>query len=207
MNKTLKSALLSASVLLVGSSVFASNMGFKLVYPLVAPSAGNTGTNRIAVPYFNSFATQDAAGIWADLPASKVRISRWNTATDTYSNYTGGLGNFTITEGQPIIVVVNADSNWTIVGSHDNAFAVPLLAPSAGNTGTNWVSVPYHTNKTDAAGIWGELPASKVRISRWNTATDTYSNYTGGLGNFTLVIGQAYAIVVNADSTWTPAHY
>jgi hypothetical protein len=205
MNKTLKSALLSASVLLIGSSVFASNMGFKLVYPLFAP-AGNTGTNWVSVPYFNSFATQDSAGMWADLPAQKVRISRYNRTTDTYSNYSGGLGNFALAEGEAYIVVVNADTNWTIVGSHDNAFAKPLIAP-AGNTGTNWTSVPYHTNKTDAAGIWSELPASKVRISRYNRATDTYSNYSGGLGNFTLVIGEAYIIVVSADATWTPAHY
>jgi hypothetical protein len=216
MNKTLKSAPLSASVLLIGSSVFASNMGFKLVYPLKAVSAGvHDGTNRVSVPYFNSFATQDAAGMWADLASSnRQNIFRYNPATSTSQRYAGGgpgQVNFPLTEGEAYVVAVTADANWTIVGSHDNAFAIPLKAVSAGvHDGTNRVSIPYHTNKTDAAGIWGELPAAKQNIFRYNPATSTSQRYAGGgpgQVNFPITIGESYVIAVTADTTWTPAHY
>jgi hypothetical protein len=214
MNKTLKSALLSASVLLIGSSFFASNMGFKLVYPLNAAGGGNDGTNWVSVPYFNSFATQDAAGMWADLASSnRQNIYRYNPATSTYQRYAGGgLGqvNFALSEGEGYLVNVTANANWTIVGSHDNAFARPLTASGGGNDGTNWTSIPYHTNKVDANGIWGELPAQRQNIYRYNPATGTYQRYAGGgLGqvNFAVTIGEAYLINVTANTTWTPAHY
>jgi hypothetical protein len=219
MNKTLKSALLSASVLLIGSSVFASNMGFKLVYPLTATVVGVTdGTNYVAIPYFNSFATQNAAGVFADIP-SVQSVSRWNQATSSTqrcSNATctaPGNTNFALTEGEALIVRVSAAANWTIVGSHDNAYAVPLSATVVGVTdGTNTISVPYHTNKTNAAGLFGEI-TSIQSISRWNQATSSTqrcSNATctaPGNTNFPVTIGEGLIIRVSAASTWTPAHY
>jgi hypothetical protein len=216
MNKTLKSALLSAAVLLVGSTAFASNMGFKLVYPLKMTSAGvHDGTNWVSIPFFNSFTpTQDAAGMWADLPTGKQNIYRYNPATSANQRYAGGgpgQVNFAITKGEAYLVTVTADVNYTIVGSHDNAFAVPLNMTNAGvHDGTNRVSFPYHTNKTDAAGIWGELPAAKQNIYRYNPATSANQRYAGGgpgQVNFAITIGEAYLLTVTADTTWTPAHY
>ncbi len=219
MNKTLKSALLSAAALLIGSSAFASNMGFKLVYPLTQAGAGNDGTNIVSLPYFNSFASQTAAGAFADMPASTLSIARWNPATRGLDACTaagcGGFGdvNFALTKGESYVVNVGTTANWTIVGSHDNAAAVSLTAAGAGNDGTNMVSVPYHTNKTNAAGIFGELPASTLSIARWNPATRGLDACTaagcGGFGdvNFSITIGEGYVINVGTTASWTPAHY
>jgi hypothetical protein len=213
MNATLKSALLSATVLLVSSSAFASNMGFKLVFPLKKPTAGvHDGSNWISLPYFNSFATQNAAGIWADLPASKQVIFHYDTAGSFYDPYSGQPldNNWAITKGEAYLVGVTADANWTIVGSHDNAYAVPLKKPTAGvHDGSNWVSVPYHTTAANAAAIWASLPASKQVIFKYDTAGSFYDPYSGQPldNNWAVTIGEAYLIGVTADTTWTPAHY
>lgn len=211
----------TAAALLLSGSVFASNMGFKLVYPLKTFAAGvHDGTNYVSYPYFNSFATQDAAGMFADAPAGTVSIGRWNPLTRTVDACTaaacGGFGdvNFPLTKGEAYIVTVNANVNWTIVGSHDNAYAVPMKTFAAGvHDGTNVVSVPYHTNKVDAAGLFGEMPAGTISVGRWNPATRTLDTCTaaacGGFGdvNFPVTIGEAYIIVVNVNNSWTPAHY
>jgi hypothetical protein len=216
MNKTLKSALLSAAVLLVGSTAFASNMGFKLVYPLNTVSAGvHDGTNWVSIPYFNSFTpTQDAAAMWADLPAAKQNIYRYDPVSSVFRRYSGGgpgQTNFAVTSGEAYLFNVTANANWTIVGSHDNALAKSLSTVSAGvHDGTNWTGVPYHTNKTDAAGLWSELPAAKQNIYRYDPAASVFRRYSGGgpgQTNFAVTIGEAYLINVTANATWTPAHY
>jgi hypothetical protein len=216
MNKTLKSALLSAAVLLVGSSIFASNMGFKLVYPLKAFNTGvHDGNNWVSVPYFNSFATQDAAGIWADLISSnRLRVIRYNPVNSTFQRWSGGGAgqtNFPIAVGESYNALVTADANWTIVGSHDNAFAKPLTAFNTGvHDGNNYTSLPYHTNKTTANGVWGELPAQRLRILRYNPVNSTFQRWSGGGAgqtDFAITIGESYIVLVTADTTWTPAHY
>jgi hypothetical protein len=205
--KLSKLATIGAAVLL-SSSAFASNMGFKLVYPLSAAAGGNTGTNWVSIPYFNSFTT--ASTVFADIP-NCVQVSHYVRASDTYEDYTGGPfdPDFTVAKGEAVLIKVSANSNWTIVGSHDNAFAVPLNAAAGGNTGTNWVSLPYHTNKTNASTLFAEIP-NAVQVSHYVKANDTYEDYTGGPfdPDFTLTIGEGILVKVSAtSSTWAPAHY
>jgi len=214
MKLTLKSALVAA-IALVSVPAFASNMGFKLVKPLSTTAAGvHTGVNWTSIPYFNSFATQTANGLWADLPVGKLNVFRYNPATGTFQRWAGGgpgQTDFGITEGESYDVRVNANVNWTIVGSHDNAFSRPLSMTSAGvHTGVNWTSIPYHTTSTLASGIWNSLPVGKLNVFRYNPATGTFQRWAGGgpgQTDFPVTIGEAYDIRVSANVTWMPVHY
>ena len=228
MKNLLKSAFVGAALLASGSA-FASNMGFKLVYPIYAFNSGVTdGTNVVSVPFFTSYAASTAANVCGDLTVGTI-IARWNQATASQQkckcnatlNGCTGIGtstNFTFTEGEGLIATTPATFNWTIVGSHDNAYAVTLYPFNAGVTdGTNFVSVPYHTNKTNAAGLAAEFAPGTI-LARWNQATasqqkckvNATQNGCTGIGtstNFSVTIGEALIITVPASATWTPAHY
>ncbi len=207
MKNLIKSAFVGVALLASGSA-FASNMGFKLVYPVSAAAAGKSGSNWVSVPYFSNFTT--ASTVFADIPGA-LQVSHYLTATDTYEDYFGGAfdPNFTVAKGESLLVKVSVTGNWTIVGSHDNAFGVPLSAAAAGKSGSNWISLPYHTNKATVSTLFAEIP-SVLQISHYLVASDTYEDYFGGAfdPNFNIGIGEGLLLKVSVTtSTWVPAHY
>ena len=201
-------ALLGAAVvlmLIVSVATIGSNMGFKISIPLVYD--GNTlTTNWVSLPYYNSYT--DAASIKADIGANFGSVTRWNNTTHAYQTYNGVIGNFTLVKGEMLAIKVKtATVNWIVVGSHDPGFSLSLVYD--GNTLTsNWVSVPYHTTATDAAGIKSQIGTNFGSITRWNNTTHAYQTYNGIVGNFSLTPGEGYIIKVKTATTqWTPAHY
>lgn len=108
-----------------------------------------------------------------------------------------------------------------VVGSHDPAYGYSFTAavtgdyPSGRVNKTNLVSIPYHTTATNANDLWVSLGTGI------NTFVTSYSGKGGKtirswpgvgnggtlLGNFPVVIGQSYIVVVPSATTWTPAHY
>jgi hypothetical protein len=228
MKLTLKSALVAA-IALISVPAFASNMGFKLVYPVYAFNAGVTdGTNIVSIPFFTSYASRTAALVCGDLTVNTI-VARWNQATASQQrckcnatlNGCTGIGtsvNFTFTEGESLIASTPAQFNWTVVGSHDNATPVTLYAFNAGVTdGTNFVAVPYHTNRANAAGLAAEFAPNTI-LARWNQATasqqrckvNATQNGCTGIGtstNFSVTIGEGLIITVPAQANWTPTHF
>lgn len=194
-------------ILAIALTSLGSNMGFKLSMSLTVNQA-----KYISLPYYNSYATQNAATLRNDVIAAGgtgVQVYNWNgTAWQRYAG--GGVGqvNFTLTPGIGYQVVSTADvSNWVIVGSHDPSVTISFTANQA-----KYASVPYHTTSTNAAALRNEIIAvggTGVQVYNWNgTAWQRYAG--GGVGqvNFTLSPGLAYQIVSTADcGPWTPAHY
>ncbi len=198
--------ILPALVILLGAgSLFASNMGFKLVYQLHA-TAGSTGTNWVSLPYYWSGTT--AADVCNDITGA-TEIGMYNESTDLFSTWTcGGKGTpFSLTPGEAVIARAPDLTNWTLVGSHNPALAITLYA-TAGTTGTNWVSVPYHTSATTAASICTEIPTA-TEVGKYNESTDLFSTWTcGGKGTpFSLTVGEGIIVRAPNLTTWTPAHY
>ena len=79
-------------VLLACGLVIASNMGFKLVHTLYAPS-GDTGTNWVAVPF--NFPFNNAEVFFNDIDAvsgSASEVTRYLRTSDSYQSYTGAKG-------------------------------------------------------------------------------------------------------------------
>ncbi len=190
---------------LVGGVVMASNMGFKLVYQLLTAS-GNTGTNWMCTPFNNPFA--NAQELFTDIPGCS-EVTRFVTSNDSYQTYFAGKGaiNFPVNPGVGYLVKVTADTPYVIVGSHDPSYGVPLYT-AAGNTGTNWIAVPYHTTAANAQDLFGEIPNAS-EVTRFVRSDDSYQTYFAGKGaiNFPITPGEALLVKVTADGTWTPSHY
>src|SRR5262249_5947652 len=114
-----------------------------------------------------------------------------------------------LTAGQAILVKVTTDNtNWIIVGSHNDTATVTLLK-TGGTTATNWTAVPYHTTATNAQGICAQIP-NATQISRYDETTDTFVTWVcGNVGTpFNLTAGEGVLIKVTTDGTvWTPLHF
>jgi hypothetical protein len=194
--------------LLIGGGVFASNMGFKLVYQLLTSAGGNSGTNWMAIPFNFPFA--NAQELYTDIP-NCLEISRYYKDDDTYQTYLAGKGaiNFPVTACESYLVKVSTDTNYVVVGSHDPSVGVcDLKAPTFASSGTNWISVPYHTTATNASELYDDIPNCS-EISRYWVADDTYQTYLIGKGafNFPITPGQGLLVKVSSDTSWTPSHY
>jgi len=194
-------------ILAIALTSLGSNMGFKLSMSLTANQA-----KYISLPYYNSYATQDAATLRNDVIAAGgagVAVYNWNgTAWQRWAG--GGFGqvNFALTAGLGYEVLSTADvSNWVIVGSHNPSTTISFTANQA-----KYVSVPYHTTSTDAANLRNEIIAvggTGVAVYNWNgTAWQRWAGGGFGQVNFVLSPGLAYEILSTADcGPWTPAHY
>src|SRR6185436_20157107 len=86
--------------ILAAGGILASNMGFKLNYPLnkTGTAGSKSGTNTLSLPYFRQTGLNDAFQLFADIegsgpPFSKVvSISRYLENTDSLGTYTGRMG-------------------------------------------------------------------------------------------------------------------
>ena len=194
-------------ILSISLTSISSNMGFKLSMPLTANQS-----KYISLPYYNSYATQNAATLRNDVIAAggtSVEVFNWNgTAWQRYAG--GGIGqvNFALQPGIGYQVKsTSAVSNWVIVGSHNPSTTISFTANQS-----KYVSVPYHTTLTNAAGLRNEIIAvggTSVEVFNWNgTAWQRYAG--GGIGqvNFNLAPGLAYQIKsTSACGPWAPSHY
>ena len=211
------------AAILVAGGLFASNMGFKLNYPLDATGTNSSldGTNSLALPFNQQTNLLDAEDLIIDINNGEAapivnQVCEWLKAGNGLSCYTGFSGsNFTLSPGYGYLVQVTADGNYIVVGSHDPLKGVALDAPGTNSSldGTTIYAMPYHTTLTDALGLIGEIDAAAGmqvvnQVCEWVKAGNGLSCYTGFSGtNFTLVPGSAYYVQVTANVSYTPSHY
>jgi hypothetical protein len=196
--------VMGAILLAVGGAALASNMGFKFV-PNIATA--DPDIYEISIPLNNNYT--DLASIFNDINASAgctaVQVTAFNP-DQTSCSWTGGFTcNTAYTAGTGVRVsTAGPCTGWVIVGSHNPsfAFAFPQADPSIYD-----VSLPYHTTKTDLAGLFTEIP-NAVQVTKFNPDQTTCS-WTGAFTcNTTITIGEAYRVSVTvAGTTWTPSHY
>lgn len=217
--------------ILAAGGILASNMGFKLNYPLnKAGTAGSkSGSNMLSLPYFRQTGLSDSFGLIQDVegggpPFSKViSVSKFIEATDSLQVYTGRMGspgaNFSLAAGDGYRVQMSADVNYIVVGSHDPSLSVSLDAPGAGSkSGSNLYAPPYNiTSATsfdlikDVEGVTAPPFSKVVSVSKLITTTDALQVYTGRMGspgaNFNLVPGEAYRIQMSSSVPYIASHY
>ena len=110
------------AVLLVAGGLYASNMGFKLNYPLAGPIPGVTvGNNSLALPYNQQTNLLNAEDLLDDIDASvgsAIAASATRFLTDdSTETYTGSSGvNFACTPGEAYSIKVSSDTSF--VPSH-----------------------------------------------------------------------------------------
>jgi len=219
--------------ILAAGGILASNMGFKLNYPIAKPGTGGskTGNNTISLPYFRQTGLNDAFELIKDIegvtapPFSKVvSVSKFLEASDGLQTYTGRMGspgsNFTLTAGEGYRVQMSADVNYIVVGAHDPVHPAQLDAAGAGSkTGTNDYAPPYNVTAATAFDLIKDIegvtapPFSKVvSVSKFLVASDGLQTYTGRMGspgsNFNITPGESYRIQMSVTvPAYIASHY
>jgi hypothetical protein len=205
------------AVVLAAGGLLASNMGFKLNYPLTAAGAGSiSGTNTLALPDNRQAGINAASTLMNDITlASTTNVQKFLEATDGLQVYTGRKGSgpdFALAAGEGYLVKMAATVNYIVVGSHDPAFANPLNAAGGGSaSGTNLFSYPYHSTATTASALQNDIGLANVtNVQKFLKATDGLQVYTGRKGSgpdFALAPGEAYFIKMAATVNYSPSHY
>lgn len=211
-------AAVTAVALLAAGGLFASNMGFKLNYGMLAgTNAGSlNGTATLGLPFNPQTGIIDAQTLLTDIGSTNITsITQYVEATGSLVSYTntGGGTNFPLNVGEGYYARMAADTNYIVVGSHDPSLQISLDAGDGGVTslnGTNFVAYPYHSTANDAQALLTEIGSTNVTsITQYVASTGSLVSYTnvGGGTNFPLTPGEAYFIRSAADYLWTPAHY
>jgi hypothetical protein len=205
-------AVVAVAAIVVAGGLMASNMGFKLNFPLTGPSPGvsNSGSQLFGLPYNQQVGINTVSQLLADIQTNvpgAFQIQRFNPVTDGYDAYPGAAGDFTLVPAEALLVRTTASGSYIIVGSHDPGYNVQFKAPSPGvsNSGSQIYVHPYHGTASNALDLITETGA--FQLQRFNPVTDGYDAYPGAAGNFTLVPGEGYLMRVTADQSFIPAHY
>jgi hypothetical protein len=220
--------LCAAAVLLAAGGLYASNMGFKLNYPLAFTGTSN-GTNTLSLPWNPQIGITNADQLLDDMnstssPTGQVAsIQKFQVTNNSFTSYTKGVadppGGFTIDKGVGLHVRVNGNTNYVVVGSDDPAFVHTFIGGGASANGTNLYSHVYHATAINADQLLDEMNATGTptgqitSIQQWIKSNNSLTSYTKGVadppGGFSLVPGEAYRIKLSGVSnvTYVPSHY
>lgn len=219
-----------AVALLVAGGLSASNMGFKLNYPLEGPgtNGSNSGLQSLSLPYNQQTNLVNASDLYQDIndtAGSTVvsSIQRFLKNTDELVAYAGGPldlpNDFALVPGQGYQVQVTTDVNYIVVGSHDPVLQLNFDGPGSNgsNSGLNFYSYPYHSVASTASEVFAEVNGQSqggnvvVSVQRFLKTTDELVSYAGGPldlpNDFALVPGQAYRVQVSSNVSYLPDHY
>lgn len=217
--------LVAATVLIAGGVAIASNTGFKINKPMVVAGAGQIGNNWTSVPYFNpygnggSLCTQLGLVSTGVVRAGLLKIDPVTGAAGTANCGTAAANTFTWNPGQGIRIRnagTGAPTSAIIVGSHNPAQSLTIPDSGAGNIGSLWFAVPYHTTAVTAADLCasiGMTSAGVLRgsVGRLNPSTGAFTTAncgTAGASTLNLVLGEAVRLRdPNGPLNFVPAHF
>jgi len=203
MAKHMKLLWIAGAILLaVGGAAVASNMGFKFVPNL---ATGDPDIYQISLPFNNNYV--DIQDVFDDISASAgcsaAAVTVFHPDQSTCA-WTGSLScNEAVGSARGVRVgTIGPCTGWVIVGSHNPALTVsvpldPLILDA---------SIPYHTTKTDLAGLFSEIP-NAAQVTKFNADQST-CGWTGPLScNVPITIGESYRISATVAGPWSPSHY
>jgi hypothetical protein len=198
----------------------ASNMGFKIEYPMLGTGAGSaSGLNLIALPDYKMAGIVHAGNLMTDMGFPNVAsVSRFIEANDALETYTGRKSGGVVVPfplgNAGLYVRMLTTIHYIIVGSHDPSLVHPLDAAGAGsNSGLNLLAYPYHHTAVDAKALMDDIGFTNVAsVSRFLRASDTLQTYTGRKSGgiavpFPLTPGEAYFVRMNTTVNYIPSHY
>ena len=125
--------VIATAAAVVAGGLMASNMGFKLNYPLQNTQSGvsKTGRNTIGLPYNRQVGIDTASQLLADVSAggiSAIQLEQFNKQFDTNEPYPGPAGDFGLVASEAYLLRVTTSGDYIIVGSHDPGLGISLLA-------------------------------------------------------------------------------
>jgi len=199
----------------------ASNMGFALNLSL--PVEGSPSRHWVSLPWV--YAPTTAKALCADLGGSTkvASVWRWDEASSSFVSHacTFTTDGFSLVKGVAYGVQNAPGQTVTalVVGSHDDAYTY-LIAPTTGSNLT-WISIPYHHDLRDQAGVSGTLDAEDLcraigpavaAVVRWDAPAGVYRAYACGSELDTpfeiqLVFGYGLVNAAGQTITWQPPHF
>lgn len=216
-----------AVVMLAGGiATGASNMGFKIVRPIALAGAGQIGDNWTSVPYRNLYGNANEFCLQTGLTSTgipRATILTINPVTGASTQAACGTTSaaaMALSPGQAIRIrqpdIAGAPTAILIAGSHDASVSITIPDAGAGNIGSTWISVPYHTLAENAndfclqSGLTstGVVRATILRVDPVTGASNQVACGTSSATAMTLPVGEAIRIrEPNGPLTFVPAHY
>jgi hypothetical protein len=194
------------AALLVGGFVIASNIGVKLIYPLVYSGSLLANDFQVSVPF--STPLQTANDLFQAAPGA-TQVAKLNAATNTVVIWFPGFfgNNFPIVapEGYLVRIPQFGNTSVTFVGAHNPSIVYNYNVANADFL----VSIPYHTTWKKANDIFQATP-NALSVSQLNPATNTAKVWFPGFfgNNFDVVIGEGYRVRVGSSpSVSVPEHF
>ena len=215
---------LGLAAVLIAGGLYASNMAFKLNYPLAGDlnPASSSGQNSIALPYNAQTGIGDAKNLLDDInlassPGNVLQVAEWRRDQDGFVGYTGTSGSpFPLVPGDAYLVQVTNDVSYIIVGSHDPGLQLNFLgdADPGSSSGQNYYSYPYHSTSGDAKQLLDEVNAHAgssvvLQVAQWQEDQDGFVGYTGTSGSpFALIPGEGYLVQTTINvNNFVPSHF
>lgn len=217
-------AIAALVVLVSGSIVLGSNMGFKFNMPLPAKvGLAPQGFNIMSIPYLVPYADRQCLCEQLGLSGSAV-VQEFNASAGTLDFYlcgSGACGAATALNAGTATFITDSGSSGSaiVVGAHDPSKSIQLQC-NTGNLpqGDNWVSVPYHATAGTKQALCDEV-GPVVTVSEFDGAPGTITTYFCDINpanDTPLTKGRAAKIVLDTGSTectgagfanWVPNHF
>jgi hypothetical protein len=222
---TMAVVLVAATMLIAGGVAVASNTGFKINKPL-AVVAGLAGQNWTSIPFFHPYG--NGTGLCAQLGLVSTGVVRGQllkidpvsgAALNVNCGNLAQTNGFTWFAGQGVRIQnggIGAPTSAIIVGSHNPALSISIPDTGAGNIGTLWFSVPYHTTWITGADLCNSLGMTSTgvargSVARLNGATGALTPANCGSTQATsliLVLGEAVRLrEPNGPISFVPSHF
>jgi hypothetical protein len=213
------------AVALTGSALVASNMGFKLNYPLKtaadAPTGPNAdGTNLVALPDNRQTGMNTAKNLMDDIgSASVAAVQQYIRSSNAFVSYTGrknGPANFNLNAGEAYYIKMLNHVDYIIVGADDPTAAYNLKnaadAPTGPNAdGSNFYAYNYHQTAATAKALMDDIGSINVAaVSLYIKSSNAFLSYTGrknSPASFNLTPGEGYIVKMLTTVNYLPSHY
>lgn len=222
---TMAVVLVAATMLIAGGVAVASNTGFKINKPLALAGGGNIGNNWTSIPYFHPYTNGAALCSQLGLVSTGVtRAAMLKIDPVTGAAVSGTCGQasantFTWAQGQGVRIRnagTGAPASAIVVGSHNPAASLTIPDSGAGNIGSFWFGVPYHTTAITAADLCTSIGLTSTgvlrgSVGRLNAATGGFTSASCGqaaAAALTLVLGEAVRLrEPNGPISFVPSHF
>lgn len=211
--------IVALAVVVMAGGLLASNMGFKLNYPLLQTTLGNSksGTSVLALPDNRQSGLNTSKNLMDDIGFANVgNVQKFIKSTDGLQTYTGRKdsgADFSLVSGEGVYVKMNTTTNYIVVGSDNPTLAYTLNATQAGvsKSGTNLFAYNYHQTAATSKGLMDDIGFANVgNVQKFLKSSDGLQTYTGRKGSgadFSLTPGEAYYVKMNTTVNYTPSHY
>ena len=122
--------------------------------------------------------------------------------------------NFVATTDVSYALIINADTSFTFVGMHNPTQNIVRTYDPVAASHIYWISIPYNSPYTTARDVVDAInaaptPGTVTKLHNFNEAQQAINFfYQAGAWrgtNFPIMPGRGYAMIINANTTWTPS--